>query len=63
MVDVHFALQLASVAENVTVSAAPPEVRPESSTTVSVVHRDQIATAPGADRTNNLGMITNFVGL
>jgi outer membrane receptor for ferrienterochelin and colicin len=61
VVDVHFALQLASVAENVTVSAAPAEVRPESSTTLSVVHRDQIATAPGANRTNNLGMITNFV--
>ena len=60
-VDVHFALKLAPVAENITVSGAAEEIRPESSTTTSVVRREQIATTPGAERTNSLAVFTDYV--
>ena len=36
-------------------------MNPESSTTTSVISRQQIAQTPGADNTNSLAMITNYV--
>jgi outer membrane receptor for ferrienterochelin and colicin len=57
----HFSLSLATVMETVEVSGAPDAVNPESSTTETLVDRRQIERTPGADRTNSLAMITNFV--
>lgn len=57
----HFPMQLGAVEEKVEVSAAPPAVNPESSTTETLVNREQIERTPGASRTNSLAMITDFV--
>ncbi|MCU1309496.1 MAG: TonB-dependent receptor [Candidatus Angelobacter sp.] len=57
----HFQLPLASVNEKVEVSAAIPAIDPQSSTTSTTLSREQIATTPGADSTNSLNMITNYV--
>jgi outer membrane receptor protein involved in Fe transport len=57
----HFSLRLARAAETVEVQDRPAMVNPESSTTQSVISREDIATAPGADQSNSLAMITNFV--
>lgn len=61
LVTLHFQLALASVKENVEVSAAVPAIDPQSSTTMTTVSREQIATTPGADNPNSLSMITNYV--
>ncbi|HLK33620.1 MAG TPA: carboxypeptidase regulatory-like domain-containing protein, partial [Terriglobales bacterium] len=60
-VNVHFALALAAVSEEVQVTATPEEIGPQSSTTVSVVHQEQIANTPGADQSNSLSMVTDYV--
>lgn len=59
--ELHFQFALASVKQQVEVSAAPELVNPSSSTTESLISRNQIANAPGADRANSMAMITNFV--
>jgi outer membrane receptor protein involved in Fe transport len=59
--NVHFALALAAVSQEVQVTATPEEVGPQSSTPVSVVHRQQIANTPGADRSNSMAMVTDYV--
>jgi hypothetical protein len=59
---VHFQLLVAGAKENVTVSAAPGSVNPtDSSTPVSLVSRTDIRLTPGADRTNGMEMITDYV--
>ena len=60
-VNLHFAMQMAPVSEEVEVTATPEEVGPQSSTTVSVVRQQQIASTPGADRSNSLQMVTDYV--
>jgi outer membrane receptor protein involved in Fe transport len=57
----HFALGVAQGKETVQVTDTATAVNPQSSTTQSVISRQQIASAPGADQTNSLAMITNFV--
>jgi outer membrane receptor protein involved in Fe transport len=57
----HFGLTVAAANETVQVTETAPGVNPESSTTSSVVSREQIARTPGADRTNSLAMITDYV--
>ena len=57
----HFAMAVAKVNETVEVSGAPSDVNTESSTTQSTINREQIARTPGADRTNSLAMITDYV--
>ena len=57
----HFALRVAKAQETVEVTDSLAGVNPESSTTSSVVSRQQIAETPGADQTNSLNMITNYV--
>ena len=57
----HFQLKLASVTQQVEVSAAPGWVNPESSTAENTVSRQQIERTPGADRTDSLAMITDYV--
>ena len=57
----HFALTIAKNSQTVEVSDVPMQVDTQSSTTSSIVSRDQIAQTPGADQTNSLAMITDYV--
>jgi outer membrane receptor protein involved in Fe transport len=57
----HFELHIAAVTQSVKVSEEENQVVTDSATPTSVVDRAQIAATPGADRTNSLAMITNFV--
>ena len=59
--ELHFALALAAHQETVEVSGAPATVNPSSATSETLVNRGDIAQTPGADRTNSMSMITNFV--
>jgi outer membrane receptor protein involved in Fe transport len=61
VVEVHAALTLAAVQQNVEVSAMPEIVNPSSSTPETLVSRAAIAQTPGADRANSMSMITDFV--
>jgi hypothetical protein len=58
---VHFQLQVASAKENVTVSAAPAVVATDSFTPTTLVSRLDIERTPGADATNSMAMITDYV--
>jgi hypothetical protein len=58
---VHLQLRVASRTENVTVAEVPGEVPPDSVTPTTLVSRASIAETPGADRTNSLAMITDYV--
>jgi outer membrane cobalamin receptor len=60
-IDLHLALNLPAVSQEVEVSAAPEIVDPQSTTTQTVVNREQIAETPGGDRSNSLSMITDYV--
>jgi hypothetical protein len=58
---VHFLLKVATTPESVTVSGAP-EIAPVGSyTPTTLVDRLDIEHTPGADRTNSLAMITDYV--
>jgi outer membrane receptor protein involved in Fe transport len=57
----HFALSLAAHKETVEVSDSAAMVNPESSTATTMVSRQQIAHTPGAENSNSLAMITNYV--
>ncbi len=57
----HFLLKIAPMNVTVQVSAAPEWINADSPASESIVSRREIAEAPGADRTNSLAMITNFV--
>jgi outer membrane receptor protein involved in Fe transport len=59
--EMHFALALAQHQETVEVSGAPETVNPTSSTPQTLVNRSDIAQTPGADRTNSMSMITDYV--
>jgi outer membrane receptor protein involved in Fe transport len=59
--EMHFALAMAQHQETVDVSGAPETVNPSSATPQSLVSRSDIAQTPGADRTNSMSMITDFV--
>jgi outer membrane receptor protein involved in Fe transport len=57
----HFELRIAAVTQSVKVSEEENQVVTESATPTNTIDRAQIAATPGADRTNSLAMITNFV--
>ena len=57
----HFQLRVATKGETVTVSAAPAAVPTDTATPTTLVSRQDIERTPGADRTNSMAMITNFV--
>jgi hypothetical protein len=57
----HFQLQLASADEKVTVSAAPAVVATDSFTPVTLISGLDIQRTPGADATNSMSMITDYV--
>jgi outer membrane receptor protein involved in Fe transport len=59
--EMHFALALAQHQETVEVSGAPETVNPSSPASQVLVSRSDIAQTPGADRTNSMAMITDFV--
>ncbi|MGA2348116.1 MAG: TonB-dependent receptor, partial [Candidatus Sulfotelmatobacter sp.] len=58
---VHFQLQVAGTKENVTVSATPEVVATDSFTPTTLVSRLDIERTPGADGTNSMAMITDYV--
>ena len=58
---VHFSLTVAQPKETVEVMDTAATVNTESSSTTTLVSRRQIAETPGADQTNSLSMITNYV--
>jgi outer membrane receptor protein involved in Fe transport len=57
----HFLLTVAQAKETVEVKDISSEINTESSATTTLVSRRQIAETPGADQTNSLSMITNYV--
>ena len=57
----HFPLGLAAVKQTVRVSAAPGLISTQSSTPETILSRQEIARTPGADRTNSLAAITDYV--
>jgi outer membrane receptor protein involved in Fe transport len=57
----NFAMKIAGVEQTVQVSASAESITTQSSTPVSIVSREEIARTPGADRTNSLSMITDYV--
>src|ERR1019366_1467114 len=58
---VHFQLQVAAANEKVIVSGSPTVVATDSATPVTLVSRLDIQRTPGADRTNSMAMITDYV--
>jgi outer membrane cobalamin receptor len=59
--NLHLQLRVAAVSETVDVSAAPVTIPTDSVTPTTLVNRLDIERTPGADRTNSLQMITDFV--
>jgi hypothetical protein len=57
----HLQLTIATAKQSVTVQAAAESVNVDSVTPGALVDRIDIAKTPGADRTNSLAMITDFV--
>jgi len=57
----HLALNVAAKNETVNVSGSPEVAPTDSSTPTTLVDRAQIESTPGADRTNSLAMITDYV--
>ena len=57
----HFPLMLEATKQEVQVSASPELVTPEAGASETLVGRQEIARTPGADRTNSLAMITDYV--
>ncbi len=58
---VHFQLRLESATETVNVSAAPEAVPTDTATPTTLVSRQDIERTPGADRSNSMAMITDYV--
>jgi hypothetical protein len=57
----HFSLNIAAAKETVEVTGEPATANVDSSTPTTLVNRLDIARTPGADRTNSLEIITDFV--
>ncbi len=57
----HFQLQVAGKAESVTVSAAAEVAPTDTATPTTLVSRNDIKETPGADLTNSLAAITDYV--
>jgi len=61
MVMLHFQLAIASVSQSISVQAEPDAANIDSVTPETQIDRIDIAHTPGADRTNSMAMITDFV--
>ncbi|MFI5071825.1 MAG: carboxypeptidase regulatory-like domain-containing protein, partial [Terriglobales bacterium] len=57
----HFPLKIAVNSETVNVSAEPESAPTDSVTPTTMVSRNEITRTPGADRSNSLAMITDYV--
>jgi TonB dependent receptor/Carboxypeptidase regulatory-like domain/TonB-dependent Receptor Plug Domain len=57
----HFPLNVAGAKEMIDVSAAPEAAPTDSATPTTLVSRLDVAETPGADRSNSLAMITDYV--
>lgn len=57
----HFALKVSAKGETVNVSGAPEVTPTDTATPTTLVDRKQIQDTPGADRSNSLAMITDYV--
>jgi outer membrane cobalamin receptor len=57
----HFSLSVATTKETVNVSGAPEAAPTDSATPITLVSRFDVEHTPGADRTNSLAMITDYV--
>jgi outer membrane receptor protein involved in Fe transport len=58
---VHFPLAIAGSTESVQVSDTAGSINPDSSTSTSIIDRQQIQQTPGATQTNSMAMITDYV--
>jgi outer membrane receptor for ferrienterochelin and colicin len=59
--ELHFQLLIGTQREQVTVSESAVAVNPEQMTPTTIINRSEIATTPGADLSNSLKMITDYV--
>jgi len=59
--DVHMQLAIAKVEQSINVTSDVAEINPSSSTTETMMGRQEILATPGADQTNSLAMITDYV--
>lgn len=57
----HVQLSIAVVQQSTRVTEQPLATSPDSATPTTMISREDIASTPGADRTNSLAMITDFV--
>jgi hypothetical protein len=57
----HFELQLGQVSQTVTVAAPAQTANLDTVTPTTLIDRADIAHTPGADRTNSMAMITDYV--
>jgi len=57
----HFSLSVAVSREAINVVATPETISTDSATPITLVNRLDIAQTPGADRSNSLAMITDYV--
>jgi outer membrane cobalamin receptor len=57
----HFQLEIASVNEKTVVTGEPVSATTDSVTPTTLLSRQDIQDTPGADRTNSLAMITDYV--
>src|ERR1700692_1785294 len=57
----HFSLSVATNKETVNVSGSPKAAPTDSATPITLVSRLDVEHTPGADRTNSLAMITDYV--
>jgi hypothetical protein len=57
----HFQLELAGIAEKTVVTGEPVSAALDSVTPTTLLSRQDIQNTPGADRTNSLAMITDYV--
>jgi outer membrane receptor for ferrienterochelin and colicin len=57
----HFQLAIGTRSDRVTVSESALAISPEQMTPTTIISRSQIATTPGADLSNSLNMITDYV--
>jgi outer membrane receptor for ferrienterochelin and colicin len=59
--EVHIPLDIAQANQTVEVSAEVPPVDTQSSSSSTVIDRQAITATPGAERSNSLAMVTNYV--
>jgi hypothetical protein len=58
---VHIQLQVGSASEKINVTASTAELPTDSATPITLIDSADIARTPGADRSNSLAMITDYV--